>query len=437
MPSRSSSRAIAASARASWYGAVGALTIARRVAIVASASARRLNGADDTVAPVLRLYDTRRRGTFAFRPRDVVTMYVCGVTPYDTTHLGHARTFLVFDVLARLLEARGQRVRYAQNVTDIDESILQRAARDGVDWRELGTREERAFVRDMDRLGWRAPDVMPHATREIGEMHEMIATLLRKGYAYRLDGSVYFRADRARAYGELSRLSPARMARILATQDDASLDDPRRKDPLDFALWRAVPDGPTWPSPYGPGRPGWHIECSAMALHHLGARIDIHGGGSDLAYPHHENEIAQSEAATGKRPFVRSWMHVAPMCLNAAKMSKSDGNMVFVRDALERTGPEALRLYLLDRHYRRRYDHDEVRLGRAVERQRALAQRLGRPTSRDAIGRGRATAEVMAALDADLDTPRAIALLERASRSADERSRPSLRAVARQVLGVV
>ncbi|MBM4434609.1 MAG: cysteine--tRNA ligase, partial [Chloroflexi bacterium] len=328
---------------------------------------------------MLRLYDTRRRAVFPFRPRGTVTMYVCGVTPYDTTHLGHARTFLVFDVLARFLEARGHRVRYAQNVTDIDESILQRAARDGMDWRELGRRETRRFVEDMRRLGWRAPDVMPYATREIGRMHDLIRTLLAKGAAYRLDGSVYFAVEKAHAYGELSGISAPRMARILAAQDDASLDDPRRRDPRDFALWRAVPDGPTWPSPYGRGRPGWHIECSAMSLHHLGERIDIHGGGSDLVYPHHENEIAQTEAATGKRPFVRFWMHVAPMRLNAAKMSKSDGNMVFVRDALDRTGPEALRLYLLDKHYRRRYDHDEVRLARAAERQRALARRLGAP----------------------------------------------------------
>jgi L-cysteine:1D-myo-inositol 2-amino-2-deoxy-alpha-D-glucopyranoside ligase len=364
-------------------------------------------------------------------------MYVCGVTPYDTTHLGHARTFLVFDVLARLLEARGHRVRYAQNVTDIDESILQRARRDGVDWRELGRREERAFLEDMRALRWRAPDVIPHATQEIAAMQGMIATLLRKGAAYRLDGSVYFSARRAKRYGELSRLARARMRRILAAQDDAALDDPRRRDPLDFALWRAVPDGPTWPSPYGPGRPGWHIECSAMALHHLGERIDIHGGGSDLTYPHHENEIAQSEAATGKRPVVRFWMHGALMCLNAAKMSKSDGNMVFVRDALRRASPEALRLYLLDVHYRRRYDHDELRLQRAIERQRAFAARLGAPAAADPIGRDAATREVLGALDDDLDIPRAMRLLERHARKADGAARVSLRAVAHRVLGIV
>ena len=386
---------------------------------------------------MLRLYDTRRRGVFAFRPRgDVVTMYVCGVTPYDTTHIGHARTFLVFDVLARLLEARGKRVRYAQNVTDIDESILQRAARDGVDWKDLGRREERAFIQDMERLGWRAPDVMPHATAETRQMQDMIRRLLRKGAAYQVDGSVYFSVASAERYGELSRLGRERMERILAAQDDFALDDPRRRDVRDFALWRKVPSGPTWPSPYGPGRPGWHIECSAMALHHLGERIDIHGGGSDLIYPHHENEIAQSEACTGKRPFVRWWMHVASVRLNAAKMSKSDGNMVFVRDALERASPQAVRLYLLDLHYRRPFDHEDSWLARSVDRQRALAARLGEgPVG--PIGRDRPTRAVLAALDRDLDTAGAIRELERQAKNDDPAVRASLRGVGRHVLGVI
>jgi L-cysteine:1D-myo-inositol 2-amino-2-deoxy-alpha-D-glucopyranoside ligase len=327
-------------------------------------------------------------------------------------------------------------VRYAQNVTDIDESILQRADRDGVGWRELGTREERAFVRDMRALGWRKPDVMPHATRELGPMQEMIARLVRKGVAYPVDGSVYFSVAKARRYGELSRLSAARMRRILAAQDDASLDDPRRRDPLDFALWRKVPSGPTWPSPYGRGRPGWHLECSAMSLHHLGETIDIHGGGADLIYPHHENEIAQSEACTGERPFVRWWMHVAPMRLNAAKMSKSDGNMIFVRDALERASPEALRLYLLDLHYRKPFDHDEVWLARSVDRQRVLADRLGKGPA-GPIGRDRATRAVLGALDRDLDTAAAIKELERQAKGAVEASRASLRAIGRKILGIV
>jgi L-cysteine:1D-myo-inositol 2-amino-2-deoxy-alpha-D-glucopyranoside ligase len=386
---------------------------------------------------VLRLYDTRRRAVVPFRPRSgATTLYVCGITPYDTTHLGHARTFLVFDVLVRHLEARGKTVRYAQNVTDIDESILQRAARDGVSWRDLGRREERAFLADMRRLGWRKPDVMPHATRELAAMRLMIEALLRNGCAYEIEGGVYLDTSRARHYGELSRFPVARMRRILAAQDDAALDDPERRHPIDFALWRRVPSGPTWPSRFGRGRPGWHIECSAMSLRHLGPRIDIHGGGSDLVYPHHENEIAQSECATGQRPFVGWWMHTGPVRLEAEKMSKSLGNMIFVRTALETTTRQALRLYLLDRHYRRPFDHDEAELVRAGERSAALVESLGRGAV-GPIGRDAATREVLAALDDDLDTRTAIRALEHGARSAAASAKLSLRDLARNVLGVL
>ena len=386
---------------------------------------------------MLRLYDTRRRAVFPFRPRSSpITLYVCGVTPYDTTHLGHARTFLTFDVLVRHLEAGGRPVRYAQNVTDIDESILQRAARDGVSWRDLGQREEREFLADMRRLGWRPPDVMPHATREIPSMRAMIDALVAKGGAYEIKGGVYFDTSRAGHYGELSRFSAARMRRILAAQDDAALDDPERRDPVDFALWRRVPSGPRWPSRHGRGRPGWHIECSAMALRYLGPRIDIHGGGSDLIYPHHENEIAQSECATGQRPFVGWWMHAGPVRLAGEKMSKSLGNMVFVRTALETTTPQALRLYLLDSHYRRPFDHDEAKLVGAEERASALAETLGRGAI-GPLGRDAATREVLAALDDDLDTRTAIRALERGARRAAAASRPSLRHLARRVLGIL
>ena len=386
---------------------------------------------------MLRLYDTRRRAVVPFRPlSSPITLYVCGVTPYDTTHLGHARTFLVFDVLVRHLEAAGRLVRYAQNVTDIDESILQRAARDRVSWRELGRREEHAFLADMRLLRWRKPDVMPHATREIASMRRMIDVLVDEDFAYGLGGGVYFDTSRYRHYGELSRLSEERMRRILASQDDAALDDPHRRHPVDFALWRRVASGPRWPSRHGRGRPGWHIECSAMSLRHLGPRIDIHGGGSDLVYPHHENEIAQSECSTGERPFVGWWMHTGPVRLDAEKMSKSRGNMVFVRAALETATPQALRLYLLDRHYRRPFDHDETRLVRAGERASALADALGRGAT-GPLGRDAATREVLAALDDDLDTRSAIRALERGARRATGGAKASLRHIARRVLGVL
>jgi len=388
---------------------------------------------------VLWLYDTRRRGTFAFQPRArTATMYVCGVTPYDTTHLGHARTFLVFDVLARLLETRGQRVRYAQNVTDVDESILQRAAKDKVSWRDLGRREERAFLQDMRRLGWRKPDAMPHATREIPAMIELAERLKRRGHAYETPGGIYYDVSTFPRFGQLSCFSTPKMRRILASQDDARLDDPSRRSPLDFALWRRVTDGPTWPSPFGRGRPGWHLECSAMCDRHLGFPIDIHGGGSDLIYPHHECETAQSEAAHGMRTrFVGHWVHVGPMRLDGAKMSKSDGNMVFVRDALKNTSPQALRLYLLDVHYRRPFDHDEERLARARKRAAALAESLGHgrlgPLEKDA-----STQDVLAALEDDLHAERAIRALERHSRrDLAPDSLASLRTIARKVLGIL
>jgi L-cysteine:1D-myo-inositol 2-amino-2-deoxy-alpha-D-glucopyranoside ligase len=386
---------------------------------------------------VLTLYDTRRRGIVPFRPRSSpVTMYVCGVTPYDTTHLGHARTFLVFDLIARLLEARGRRVKYVQNVTDIDESILQRAARDGVDWRALGRREERGFLADMRALGWRRPDAMPHATREIVPMLRLAERLEARGHAYRATGGgLYFDVSTFRRFGEISHVSPARMRRINATQDDAALDAPKRRAPLDFALWRTVEGGPAWPSRFGRGRPGWHLECSAMSERYLGLPIDIHGGGSDLAYPHHECETAQSESAHTV-PFVRHWVHVAPVRLGAEKMSKSLGNMIFVRTALETTTPQALRLYLFDIHYRRPFDHDEVRLQRARERAAALAAALGRGTV-GPLGRDTATRAVFALLEGDLDTPRAIRALEREARRAPAAARPSLRYVARRVLGIL
>lgn len=385
---------------------------------------------------MLTLYDTRRRRVVPFRPRSKrVTMYVCGVTPYDTTHLGHARTFLTFDLVARLLEARGLTVKYAQNVTDIDESILQRAARDGVDWRELGRREERKYLEDMRALGWRRPDVIPHATREIPAMLRLARRLEAGGHAYRpVGGGLYYDVSTFPRFGEVSHLSPAKMRKINASQDDAALDAPKRRAPLDFALWRAVASGPTWPSPFGDGRPGWHLECSAMSARYLGLPIDIHGGGTDLLYPHHECETAQSEAVDGA-PFVRHWLHAAPVRMDGEKMSKSLGNMIFVRDALKTTTPQALRLYLFDGHYRRPFDHDEARLERARARARKLEATLGRGRL-GPLGRDAATRAVLAALDDDLDTPRAIRALERA-RPVNDDARASLRTIAKRVLGIL
>jgi cysteinyl-tRNA synthetase len=269
-------------------------------------------------------------------------------------------------------------------------------------------------------------------------MIKLAMRLKRRGHAYEVPGGLYFDVSTFPRFGQLSRFSTRKMRRLLTSQDDARLDDPRRRSPLDFALWRRVTEGPTWPSPFGRGRPGWHLECSAMSDRHLGFPIDIHGGGSDLIYPHHECETAQSEAAHGMRTrFVGHWMHVAPMRLGGAKMSKSDGNMVFVRDALKKTSPQALRLYLLEVHYRRPFDHDEERLARAGTRADALAASLGRgrlgPLENDA-----STQDVLAALEDDLHAERAIRALERHSRrDLAPNSAASLRTIARKVLGIL
>lgn len=381
---------------------------------------------------MLVLTDTLRGRRVRFAPRGrAVTLYVCGVTPYDTTHLGHARTFLVFDVLVRHLESHGLRVRYAQNVTDIDESILLRAAQRGEHWRALGRREEDRFLRDMRALNWREPDVMPHATREIPGMIALAERLLAKRRAYVIpDGGVYFDVTTFPRYGRLSRLRAGAMRRILAQQDDARLDDPRKRHPLDFALWRGVADGPTWPSPWGDGRPGWHLECSTMSMRHLGHPVDIHGGGADLVYPHHESEIAQSESAHGP-PFVRYWLHVGLVNLAGEKMSKSKGNMVFVRDALRSAHPDGLRLYLLATHYRRPLAFDARRCARydaLATRLRDLARLPPRAAEKEVARPGEAfppgrpsfvPRAALRALDDDVDTPQAIRVLEHLARARD------------------
>ena len=360
------------------------------------------------------LYDTLRRRKELFDPGEEVKLYVCGVTPYDTTHVGHARTYMVFDVLVRHIRSHGHRVRYIQNITDVDDSILERAAELGEPYDVLGERYTEVYMEDMATLNVRPADVYPTATETIPQMQRMIERLLRTDHAYRLqNGDVYFRISSAPSFGELSRLARDEMARIERTQDGSTIDDPRKEDPLDFLLWRAAKAGePHWPSPWGEGRPGWHIECSAMALDHLAATIDIHGGGDDLIYPHHECEIAQSEACTGSRPFARFWVHVAMVRLDGEKMSKSLGNLVFVRELLERYVPDALRLYLLRCHYRDPLDYDEADL-KAAE---SLAERLAAASSGPASPQSNAADDYRrrftAALDDDLDTPMAVGLLE-------------------------
>ena len=287
-------------------------------------------------------------------------MYVCGVTVYDLCHIGHARSMIVFDVIYRWLKASGYRVTYVRNFTDLDDKIIERAKREGVSFREIASRYIAEFYTDMDALGLERPQVEPKATEHLREMIEMVKVLLSKGFAYEVDGDVYFSVESFPGYG---RLSGRNLEEMMA---GARIEpDPRKRNPLDFALWKASKPGePAWESPWGKGRPGWHLECSVMSQKYLGESFDIHGGGQDLIFPHHENEIAQSEAATG-RPFVRYWLHNGFVNIRGEKMSKSLGNVLTIRQLTSSHHPEVLRLFLLGRHYRSPIDYSEEALKEA------------------------------------------------------------------------
>ncbi len=347
-------------------------------------------------------------------PDGPVKLYVCGVTPYDTTHLGHAFTFVQFDVLVRFLRWSGRDVTYVQNVTDVDDSILMRARKLGVDWRALGEEQTARYLADMRGLNVQPPTHYVRATESIPTMQRMIGMLVEEGHAYPVQGGgVFFQVGSAPDYGELSKLSREQMLTIAGQQDDADVDDPRKRDPLDFALWKGwsgQDEEPCWDSPWGPGRPGWHIECSAMILQYLGPQVTIHGGGADLVYPHHESEIVQSEHATHVRPLARLWMHTAMVWMDGAKMSKSLGNMVFARDLLQHYSADAVRLYLLGRHYREPLDWKPADMEAAA----SLAERLAL-AARQPDHAGDARDAFTAALQDDLDTPLALESLERAS----------------------
>ena len=262
-------------------------------------------------------------------------MYVCGITPYDSTHLGHAATYLTYDVLIRRLEELGHEVRMVRNVTDVDDSILPKARELGVPYLDLADSELARFRSDMEALEMRPPVAEPRATESIDGMIDMVARLLDTGHAYVTHGTAYFDVSSFPRYGELSHYSRDYMVR-LARQRGGNPDDPHRRDPLDFVLWQpSLPDEPAWRAPFGVGRPGWHVECSVMSMANLGTTVDLHGGGTDLIFPHHECEIAQSESVTGE-PFCRHWVHSAMVSYEGEKMSKSLGNLVFVSDLLKR-----------------------------------------------------------------------------------------------------
>jgi len=308
---------------------------------------------------MIKLYNTLtgRKEEFVPIQPGKVTMYACGVTVYDYSHIGHARGAVAFDLIQRYFRRRGFEVKYVRNFTDVDDKIINRAKEEGTSAAEVAEKYIKAYQKDMERLGVGGADVEPRATEHIAEMVEVIEGLVRKGHAYAVDGDVYFRVAGFRDYGKLSK----RNIEDLKAGARVEVDE-RKADPLDFALWKASKPGePAWESPWGPGRPGWHIECTAMGFKHLGETFDIHAGGKDLVFPHHENEIAQSEAYSGRR-FVNYWLHNGFVNINQEKMSKSLGNFFTIRDILNQYDAEAVRLFLLSTHYRSPIDFSDANL---------------------------------------------------------------------------
>jgi cysteinyl-tRNA synthetase len=365
----------------------------------------------------MRLYNSLTRTREEFKPLgDEVLMYVCGVTTYDRPHMGHALSSVVFDVLHRYLEYRGYKVRRVQNFTDVDDKIINRANRDGLTSEEVAEANVQAFFDAMDGLNVRRATLHPRATEEIPEIISMINTLIDKGAAYEAEGSVYFRVRSDSDYGKLSGRTIDEM--LEGTRYDV---DESKEDPADFALWKASKEGePAWDSPWGSGRPGWHIECSAMAQHHLGDQIDIHGGGLDLIFPHHENELAQSETALGVNPFVQFWMHNG-MLRRAGdqEMSKSLGNALNVEDALAKNSADAIRLWVLQSHYRSPSVLSDTSIDEAESALRTL--RVSHAIQPNSAGEKFDASDhsdrFVQAMDDDLNTPRAIAVMFELSHS--------------------
>ena len=374
---------------------------------------------------MLSIYNTLTGKKEPFHPLQpkIVRMYVCGVTVYDYSHIGHARSALVFDVIRRYLESTGYQVEFVKNFTDVDDKIIKRANEQGVSCETLTAKYIQAYYEDMERLGIRQASIEPKATEHMTDIVRLTETLVKKGLAYQVDGDVYFEVAKYSGYGHLSK------RKLEDLQAGARVDvDERKRSPMDFALWkRSKPGEPSWESPWGPGRPGWHIECSAMSIKYLGETFDIHGGGMDLIFPHHENEIAQSSGATGKE-FARYWIHNGFVQINQEKMSKSLGNFFTIREIFEKSEwPEAetgemLRYFLLGTHYRSPLDFSDRSLQEAKNALDGFYDLFTRLNESE----DRATADkrLMAAIaerkvafrdamDDDFNTPVAIAVLQR------------------------
>jgi len=359
---------------------------------------------------MMHLYDTAKRAIVPFGPGPVVTMYTCGITPYDATHLGHAATYVTYDVLQRRLRDLGHETRCVRNVTDVDDDLLRKARELGVHYLDLAAAETARFDADMVALNVVECWSEPRATSAIADIRGFIGMVLEHGHAYVSGGSVYFDVSTVDTFGQISHYSRDEMIE-LAREHGGNPDDPNKRDPLDFVLWQpSAPDEPAWESLWGPGRPGWHIECSALALRELDTTIDLHGGGSDLIFPHHECEAAQSEAATGV-PFVRHWMHQAMVRMDGEKMSKSLGNLVFISELRKTYDTRAIRLGIVAHHYRDSWSWDDEIMPAAAGRLEAW---LATASVEGVADSDSALDEVRARLDDDLDTPGAVAAIDAA-----------------------
>jgi len=363
----------------------------------------------------MQLYDTAKEAVVPFAPGPIVTMYTCGITPYDSAHIGHAATYLTYDILQRRLRDLGHQTQCVRNVTDVDDDILRKARQLGVHYLDLAAEEMARFDDNMAALGLLAAFAAPRATSAIPDILGFIGMVLESGHAYQAGGAVYFDVSSFPRFGQVSHLDRATMLELSAERGGRP-DDRHKRDPLDFVLWQpSASDEPAWESLWGPGRPGWHIECSALAMRELGETIDLHGGGNDLVFPHHECEAAQSEAATAA-PFVRHWMHVGMVRYQGTKMSKSLGNLVFVHDLLKEWEGSAIRLAVIGHHYREGWEWTDD----------TMADAAGRLARWRASGRGEGNlAEVRRALDNDLDTPVALHAIDRAAAAGEGVSAPA------------
>ncbi|MBI4096660.1 MAG: cysteine--tRNA ligase [Candidatus Levybacteria bacterium] len=369
---------------------------------------------------MLKLYNSLSKNKESFvsiKPKEI-SLYVCGITPYDTTHLGHAFTYISFDILVRFLKYKGYKVKYTQNVTDIndrDNDILRRALEQNISWQNLSDFWTKKFLQDMRVLNWTRPNNYLKASENIDSMIRIIELLLKKNFAYQKNGSVYFDIAKKKDFGKLSRLNKKEMLKI-ARDFEEDVGNSDKKNPLDITLWRAQTQNepshiPSFESPFGLGRPGWHIECSGMSISTLGDQIDIHGGGTDLIYPHHESEIAQSEGATGKIPFSGLWMHTAQVSYQGKKMSKSLGNLVMVSDLLKKYSPNVIRWYLISHHYRQPWEFFEEGLEKSKEEFTQIldyikTQKLNAKPGEDSFGK------FINALDDNLSTPLALKIIK-------------------------